>query len=110
MLGGGPKPRHVLDGKHQHAEAVEGAQGGTVIGGDVRHGLRHCHGNVGEDEPDQNPIDGARGRLPAAPMLEDLERALARLPDVLACRPRVVSSSPECDHCAGKCYWIPCAA
>jgi hypothetical protein len=77
MFGRSPQARCVLDGKHEYAEAIEGAQCRTVIGGDMRHGLRHRHGNVSENEPDQNPVDSARRRLPTAPVLEDLERALA---------------------------------
>ena len=48
-----------------------------MLGGDVGNGLGDGHRDVSEDEPDQNPIDSAGRGLPAAPVLEDLERALA---------------------------------
>ena len=77
MLGGGPKARQVLEGENQNAEAIKGLQGAPMLRGDVGNGLGDGHRNVGENEPNQNPVDGAGRRLPAAPVLQDLERALA---------------------------------
>ena len=92
VLGGDPYARQVLDGKHQHADPIEQLQGGAVAGGDVGHRVGHSGDDVGHHEHDQEPIDGARGRLPAAPVLEDLEDAPARALAVsllLLCRHRI---------------------
>ena len=78
MLRRRPYARDILDGEHEHAQPVEELQAGAVARGDVGHGLRHGRGDVAEDEPDQHPVDDARGGLPAPSVLQDLEGALAR--------------------------------
>ena len=78
MLGRSPQARHVLDGEHEHAQAVEQLQAGAVALGDVGHGLGDGRGDIADDEPDQHPVDDARGGLPAAAVLQDLEGALAQ--------------------------------
>ncbi len=78
VLGRGPDARHVLDGEHQHAQPVEDLQAGAVVRRDVRNGLRYGSHDVADHEQDQHPVDDARGKLPAPPVLQDLEGALAQ--------------------------------
>ncbi len=78
MLGRRPKTCSILQRKHQHAQSIEKLQRCTMAQRDVRHSLRYRCGDVSKHERDHDPIDGARGWLPAAPMLEDLKGALAQ--------------------------------
>ena len=78
MLRRGPQARDILDGEDEHAHPVEQLQAGAVSRGDVGHSLGHGRGDVADNEPDQHPVDDARGGLPAPPVLQDLEGALAQ--------------------------------
>ena len=83
MLGRGPDARYVFEGEDEHAQPVENLQAGAVPRGDVGHRVGNGGRNIAENEQDQDPVDDARGRLPAAAVLEDLEDALAQTPEAL---------------------------
>ena len=57
-----------------------------MVQGDVGDSLRYGCRDIGDNQQDQDPIDDARGGLPAASMLKDLENALAqRLSAIRVC-------------------------
>ena len=87
VLGRDPYASEILDGKDQHAEAIKHLQRRAVTGRDIGHGVSHGGCDVGHNEHDEKPIDSARSRFPAAPVLEDLEDPGARaiLPLSLCC-------------------------
>jgi autoinducer 2-degrading protein len=100
MLGRRPDARDIFYGEDEHAEPVEQLQTGAVPRGDIGHGVGDGRGDVADNEPDQHPVDDARGRLPPPAMLQNLEGALAQyVPGLwlgvhLSFRPRGCTRSP----------------
>ena len=66
MLGRHPKACGILDGKDKHADAVKQLQLVTISLLDLGNGLNQCARHIGDDEPDEDPIENARRNVPAA--------------------------------------------
>ena len=62
MLRRSPNPRGILKGKYQHTEPIKYLQA-RHGSGDRRNGLRHRSRDIGDNQQDQDPVDGPRCRL-----------------------------------------------
>lgn len=73
-----PDSSHVFEREYEHTEAIENLQHDAMARCDLWYGHRDRDRDIGDDKKDQDQIDGARCRLPATPVLEDLEDALTQ--------------------------------
>ncbi len=83
MFGRHPEARGVLDGKDKHADTVKQLQFVAICLLNFGQGLSKRARHIREDEDDEYPIEYARRQVPAAAVLEDIERPLPRCREAL---------------------------
>lgn len=78
MFWGSPYSGGIFKGEYEHTETIEYLQADAMAQGDFGDSLRYGGRDIGDNQQNQDPVDGARRRFPAASVLKDLENALAQ--------------------------------
>ena len=73
-----PYPGDIFKGEYEHTEPIEYLEADAMAQGDFGDSLRYGDRDIGDSQQDQDPVDSARRRFPAASVLKDLEQTLAQ--------------------------------